>query len=154
MILVCAFCCMSCDSCVTYYDLLFSTAPDALGHAIRNRCMLTVMTFRSAAHLLLLLFTFLTVTVTAQTRGPVIEEFSPQAVSANSVLVLHGYRLHPSSPEKINIYFIQNGNTYPARTGGGSSVTNDEHNGRQTLEVIVPEEVMPGPTQVIVETHG
>ena len=34
------------------------------------------------------------------------------------------------------------------------TVTNDENNGRQTLEVIVPEEVELGPTQVVVETNG
>ncbi|HEY2964280.1 MAG TPA: hypothetical protein VGJ37_17790 [Pyrinomonadaceae bacterium] len=59
-------------------------------------------------------------------------------------------------PSSINtrVFFLQNGNTYLARTGGGSWATNDENNGRQTLEVIVPEEVVLGPSQVVVEING
>lgn len=110
------------------------------------------MAFRIAN--LFLLFGFLSLTATGQTNGPVVEEFSPDKVSGNSVLELRGYRLHPSFPDKIKAYFLQNGNTHLGRAGGGSSVTNDENNGRQTLEVIVPEEVELGPAQVVIEIDG
>jgi hypothetical protein len=88
-----------------------------------------------------------------QTAAPVVDEFEPEKLSITSVLELRGYRLKPSS-KNTKVFFLQNGNTYLAQTGGGSWAPNNENNGRQTLEVIVPEEVVLGPSQVVVETSG
>ena len=90
----------------------------------------------------------------AQRDGPEVSDCEPKTGSIDSVLELQGYRLHPSDPERAKAYFLQNGKKYPARTGGGSSITNDEFHGPQTLEVIVPEEVVPGPCEIVVESNG
>jgi hypothetical protein len=92
--------------------------------------------------------------VTAQSEGPEVTDCFPKTGSINSVLALQGYRLSPSESGKTKAYFLQNGNKYPASTGGGSSTTNDERNGPQSLEVIVPEGVVPGPCQIVVEANG
>ncbi len=114
----------------------------------------------------LILFTLLTCTapaaspIAAQTNdakrlAPVLNDCEPHSGSVNSVIELKGFRLGPDEPESAKkAFFIQNGVEIPARTGGGSSVTNDRLNGAQTLEVSVPEEVVPGPAQIVVERNG
>jgi len=89
-----------------------------------------------------------------KTAGPVVETWEPKSGSISSVIYLTGYRLYPGSSDKSKTFFIQNGVELSARATGGSSVTNDAHNGPQTLGVIVPEEVVPGPAQIVVEANG
>ncbi len=91
---------------------------------------------------------------TAPDKTPVVYECWPHSGSANSVIELKGLRLGPGEPETAKAFVIQNGMEIPARTGGGSSVTNDSQNGQQTLEVILPEEVVPGPAQIVAERYG
>jgi len=67
---------------------------------------------------------------------------------------LQGYRINPAEMGKVKAFILQNGNEYPAQTGGGSGVTNDEMNGLQSLEVILPETVTPGPAQIVTEADG
>lgn len=90
----------------------------------------------------------------AQTEAPVVKDCWPRSGSVNSVIELKGFRLGPDELESAKAFFIQNGIEIPARTGGGSSITNDRLNGPQTLEVIVPEEVVPGPAQIVAERNG
>jgi hypothetical protein len=90
----------------------------------------------------------------ARSMGPVVKEWAPKTGSINSIIELQGYRLYPGALNKTKSFFIQNGIEIPARTGGGTSVTNDDHNGPQSLEVIVPEEVVTGPGQIVVEVDG
>jgi len=90
----------------------------------------------------------------AKNIGPVVNDCSPQTGSVNSVIELNGFRLGPDEPDSVKAFIIQNGTEIPARTGGGSSVTNDRLNGPQTLEVILPEQVVPGPAQIVVERDG
>ena len=79
----------------------------------------------------------------AQTNeAPLVNGCSPHSGSVNSVIELKGFRLGLDEFESAKAFFIQNGIEIPARTGGGSSVTNDRLNGPQTLEVIVPESVV------------
>jgi hypothetical protein len=87
-------------------------------------------------------------------EGPIVEGWYPKTGSINSIIELQGYRLYPGVLDKTKAFFIQNGVELPASTGGGSSITNDQHNGAQSLEVIVPEEVVPGPAQIVVEVDG
>ena len=87
-------------------------------------------------------------------NAPVVSECSPQSGSVNSVIELKGFRLGPDGVDRVKAFFIQNGIEIPARTSGGSFVTNDHLNGQQTLEVIVPEEVVPGPAQIVTERNG
>lgn len=86
--------------------------------------------------------------------GPVVEDWNPKTGSINSIIELNGYRLDPGALNKTKAFFIQNGAELPARTGGGSFITNDEHNGAQSLQVIVPEEVVPGLAQIVIEVNG
>ena len=86
--------------------------------------------------------------------GPVVEEWSPKTGSIDSIIELKGYRLYPDVLNKTKAFVIQNGVELPARTGGGSSTTNDQHHGQNSLDVIVPEDVVPGPAQIVVEVDG
>jgi len=86
--------------------------------------------------------------------GPVVEELNPKTASINSIIKLKGYRLYPEAGSKTNAFFIQNGIELPAQTGGGSSVTNNERNGAQSLAVFVPDEIVPGLAQIVVEANG
>jgi hypothetical protein len=90
----------------------------------------------------------------AKRAAPVVNECSPHSGSVNSVIELKGFRLGPDELESAKAFIIQNGREIPARTGGGSSITNDRMNGPQTLEVILPEEVVPGPAQIVAERDG
>ena len=94
--------------------------------------------------------------VAAQTTNepPVVNDCSPRSGSVNSVIELKGFRLGPDELQSANAFVIQNGIEIPARTGGGSFFTNDRLNGPQTLEVILPEEVVPGPAQIVAERNG
>ena len=85
----------------------------------------------------------------AKRGAPIVNECSPHSGSVNSVIELKGFRLGPDELETAKAFIIQNGREIPARTGGGSSVTNDRMNGPQTLEVILPEEVVPGLAQIV-----
>ena len=86
--------------------------------------------------------------------GPVVEDFEPKTAAINSVVELRGYRLHPDVINKAKVFFTQHGVELPARSRGGASITNDQQHGPQTLEVIVPEEVVPGVVQIVVEVDG
>jgi hypothetical protein len=87
-------------------------------------------------------------------EGPVVTDCWPRSGSINSVIELKGLRLGSDELESAKAFFIQNGIEIPARTGGGSSVTNDRLNGPQTLEVIVPDQVALGPAQIVAERNG
>jgi hypothetical protein len=91
---------------------------------------------------------------TKTSRPPVVESWEPKTGSVNSVVELSGYRLYPQEIAKSKAFFIQNGVELPARTGGGSSVTNDADNGPQTLEVILPEGIVSGSGQIVIEVAG
>jgi len=87
----------------------------------------------------------------AQTsEAPVINEW-PHSASVNSVIDLKGFRLGSDEPEAVKTFVIQNGIQIPARNGGGVSITNDRLNGPQTLAVFLPDEVVVGAAQIVVE---
>ena len=108
----------------------------------------------------LLISTFLIAgTVAAQTadanrEAPVVNDCWPRTGSINSVIELKGFRLGPDKIESAKAFVIQNEIEIPARTGGGSGITNDSQNGAETLQVILPEEVVPGPAQIVAERNG
>jgi hypothetical protein len=90
----------------------------------------------------------------AQNDGPEVNACIPASGSISSVLELQGYRLNPVDPDKMKVYFLQSGNKYPAKTSGGSATTNNERHGPQGLDVIVPEGLVLGPAQIVVESNG
>jgi hypothetical protein len=91
--------------------------------------------------------------VDPKTAGPIVESWEPTTGSISSVIYLKGYRLYPGDSDKAKAFFIQNGVELPTRTTGGWSVTNNEHNGPHTLGVIVPEGVVPGQAQIVIEVN-
>ena len=86
--------------------------------------------------------------------GPVVNDWQPKTGSINSIIELRGYRLHPDAVERAKVFFIQNGIEIRTVSSGGTSITNDQLNGAQTLEVIVPENAAPGSGQFVVELNG
>jgi hypothetical protein len=86
--------------------------------------------------------------------GPVVEAVTPKTVSIDTLIYISGYHLYPGESNKTKIFFIQNGVELPVRSAGGSSITNNLHNGPHTLCVIVPEGVVPGQAQIVVESEG
>jgi hypothetical protein len=93
---------------------------------------------------------------TSQPITPVVTECSPQAGSINLVVELKGLRLGSGEREsaQVKAFFIQNALEIPAGLDSGSWITNDILNGPQTLEVIVPDEAVPGPARIVVERNG
>ena len=91
---------------------------------------------------------------TDASKAPVVYECWPHSGSINSVIELKGLRLGLGESETAEAYVIQNGIEIPARSSGGSSIPNDRQNGQQTLEIILPEEVVPGPAQIVAERYG
>lgn len=89
-----------------------------------------------------------------ESTGPIVNAWEPKTGSVDSLIYLSGYRLYPREWNKTKAFFIQNGTEILARTLGGSSMTNNRDNGPQTLVVIVPEDVMPGQAQIVVEFNG
>ena len=91
---------------------------------------------------------------TDASKAPVVYECWPHSGSINSVIELKGLRLGLGESETAEAFVIQNGIEIPARSSGGSSIPNDRQNGQQTLEIILPEEVVPGPAQIVAERYG
>ena len=87
--------------------------------------------------------------------APVVEAWEPKTASVDTLIYLSGYRLYPSGDtNKTKAFFIQNGVEFPAGAGGGSWITNNQHNFPQTLNVIVPAELAQGQAQIVVEYNG
>ena len=86
--------------------------------------------------------------------GPIVESWGPKTASVDSIIYVSGYRLFPDHWDKANAFFIQNKVQFPARGAGGWWTTNNQLNLPQTLRLIVPEELVPGPAQIVVEFEG
>ncbi len=92
--------------------------------------------------------------VKGQNEAPVVNEYRPQSGSVYSLIELKGLRLESDDVDSTKVIFIQNGIEIPARTDGGSWVTNDRLNGMQAVKVIVPEDVVFGSAQIVAERNG
>jgi hypothetical protein len=106
-----------------------------------------------AAIVFLIIFPGLSSMARAQTPGPLIERCTPTSVSANSVLECEGYRLGAESigSDKVKAILSRDEARIAGRVGGSGSVTNDSQGGRQSLDVIVPEDIGPGRWQLVIE---
>jgi hypothetical protein len=89
-----------------------------------------------------------------QSLPPEVTDCTSCAGAVDSVLKLTGYRLVVSDPKDEKILFIQGDNSYRSWSGSSRSQANDSQGGRQELDVNVPEGLMPGPCQVVVEVRG
>jgi hypothetical protein len=78
----------------------------------------------------------------------------PTATPAGTVIGLDGYRLGAGTVEGLYVTFTQEGRRFDVQGGGSSYSLNDLQEGLQSLAVLVPHELQPGPCQVLVEYHG
>src|SRR6185436_11728984 len=93
--------------------------------------------------------------VAAQTsEAPIVNDCEPCSGSVNSAIYLRGFRLETDGVGPTKVFFIQNGIEIPAYAGGGFSTSNDRLNGPQGVRVTVPDEVVPGPVQIVAERKG
>jgi hypothetical protein len=88
-------------------------------------------------------------------EAPQITRCTPGSASVGTVLDIEGYRLGALSLEKVRAHFIQGKSDYIATLCGseGENV-NDEQGQLQHLEANVPEGLILGLCQVIVEVDG
>jgi len=92
--------------------------------------------------------------VAHQSEAPELTGSDLQTVSIGTVLELQGYRLSAADESKAKIYFIQKRKSIAAKALGGWSTTNDEQHGPQSQGVVVPEGLLNGPSQVVIEVNG
>lgn len=87
---------------------------------------------------------------------PVVNDWEPKTASIDSMIELRGLRLDldEDTDETMKVLFIQNGVELTTRRLGSSGITNDEFNGPQTLDVVVPEEATIGVGQFVIERKG
>lgn len=111
------------------------------------------MTLKRLQFLFLLLL--VASSVAAQiSEAPVVNECEPHSGSVNSVIYLRGYRLGPEGIGPAKVFFIQNGIEISANGGICFFTTNDRLNGQQGVKVTVPDEVVLGRAQIVVERNG
>lgn len=104
----------------------------------------------------LVLFVSLATTTHAQNPIPpsITEALEPKTASINALIELRGYRLYVENPSKTKVVFLQGGVEIPARTSGWSGWASDCGTAPQTLKVIVPEGVVEGLAQIVIEVNG
>ena len=85
---------------------------------------------------------------------PIIEALEPKTASVNAFIELKGYRLYSEEPSKTKVVFFQQGSEIPAPPPWGSTVGNHFASAPQTLKVIVPDGVVEGLAQIIIEVNG
>jgi hypothetical protein len=89
-------------------------------------------------------------------KVPEIKGFTPTASSAGTVLDIQGFRLGASDyfPNKIKVHFVQGGVHHITSPSAGSYDGNNLQTAIEHLDVAVPEELIQGACQVIVEVNG
>ncbi len=85
---------------------------------------------------------------------PIITRITPDAAAAQTNVKLEGYRLGANLDEGVRVLFAQGTAEYvTAPTGGGYDTANLKR-GVHELNVMIPEQLQPGPCQVVVEVNG
>jgi hypothetical protein len=94
--------------------------------------------------------------ISTEPKAPEIKGFNPAAPSMGTVLDIYGFRLGASDdfPGKIKVHFIQGGVDRVESPTVSSTETNNRQMAIQHLDVSIPEELMQGSCQVIVEVNG
>jgi hypothetical protein len=87
--------------------------------------------------------------------GPVVNDCWPKTGSVNSVINLQGFRLGSGDEETAKAFVIQNRHRDSSSHRWRLLRNQRQLEWRtQTLEVILPEEVVPGAAKIVVEKHG
>ena len=112
-----------------------------------------------AAFALVVLFPVLFLAAETQAQDPtsltsIIEEWEPKIGSISSIIELRGYRLFTDAPKQTKVVFVQRGVEVPAQSSGSSGHGDDLTNSPQSLRVIVPEGVVDGLAQIIIDVNG
>lgn len=85
---------------------------------------------------------------------PVVSKITPQTAAPGVAVEVEGLRLGlDTDRETLAVFFLQNGREYKAESGGSGYTEGDSTKPQEVL-VFVPEELAPGPCQVVVEVKG
>src|SRR5262252_7601394 len=85
---------------------------------------------------------------------PVITRIAPATAAAETHVEIEGYRLGATLTEGVRVLFVQGTAEYMAVPGGSSYTHANLKHGPEKHDVIVPEQLQPGPCQVVVEVQG
>jgi hypothetical protein len=94
--------------------------------------------------------------ISTDRKAPEIKGFTPGAPSMGTVLDIHGLRLGTDDdfPGKIKVHFIQGGFHRITSPTAKTTEVNNKHTPIEHLDASVPEDLMPGSCQMIVEVNG
>ena len=87
-------------------------------------------------------------------EAPQLTRITPEATAASTRIKIEGLRLGASLDEGVQAIFVQGNAEYFARPNGGAYDTADLEHNPQALNVVVPDHLQPGPSEVIVEVLG
>jgi hypothetical protein len=92
-------------------------------------------------------------TVTTRSESPDLVRVTTPA-AAGTKISLEGYRLGANLSSGVRVQFSQGTKNYFQSVPGGSFVVANVQHGWQSLGVVVPRELQPGPCQVAVDVEG
>jgi hypothetical protein len=90
----------------------------------------------------------------AATEPPAIIRITPSSAAPQTRIKLEGYRLGANLDQGVRVLFIRGETEYDVAPNGGGYETANLKQGIQDISTQVPEELQPGPCQVIVEVEG
>jgi hypothetical protein len=90
----------------------------------------------------------------SQLEAPHLTRITPEAAAASTHIKIEGLRLGANLDESVQVIFVQGTAEYSARPNGGEYDTADLERDPQALNVVVPDDLQPGPSEVIVEVLG
>jgi hypothetical protein len=85
---------------------------------------------------------------------PQLTRITPEAAAPHTRIKLEGFRLGANLNEGVKVIFVQGTAEYSGHADGSEYVGADLERGRQALNVVVPDDLQPGPSGVIVEVQG
>ena len=87
-------------------------------------------------------------------EAPQLTRITPEAAAPHTQIKLEGLRLGANLDEGVQVIFVQGTAEYSASAHGSGYESADLEHGLQELSVVVPDDLQPGPSGVIVEVEG
>lgn len=87
-------------------------------------------------------------------EAPQLTRITPEAAAPSTRIKLEGFRLGANLDEGVRVIFVQGTAEYSAPAQGGGFENADLERGPQALGVVVPDDLQPGSSGVIVEVEG
>jgi hypothetical protein len=79
----------------------------------------------------------------------------PAVAAPNTIVAVSGYALGLEDRKSVRVFFAQGSlERIAAISGSGHALSRDPDGGIQSMTVVVPAELPPGPWELVVETHG